>query len=73
MLFLLLLACVAALDTNFYKACWNVTLTDDSLFCHGAIGTPIDEDTFYNATTYDAEAKRIYRGLLAKWSNRENP
>ena len=38
----------AALNTREYKACWNVTLTNEDLFCYGDIMGPIDEETYFN-------------------------
>ena len=62
-----LIATVASLNTREYKACWNVTLTDESLFCYGDINGPIDEDTFYNAKSYDEVARQNYTKLKDKW------
>ena len=68
----MLIAGVLALADTEYKACWNIELQDESLFCYGAINWPIDEDNYYNAHIQDDKAKEMYRALLFKWSARKN-
>ena len=66
------IAIAAALKDNEYRACWDVRLTDENLFCYGAVNWPLDEETFYNAERQDQQAKDMYRALLYKWEMREN-
>ena len=46
---LLLIAAVSALADREYKACWDIQLQDEDMFCYGAVNWPIDEDNYYNA------------------------
>ena len=49
-----LLPClITALADSEYKACWNIELKDESMFCFGAINWPIDEENYYNAERQD--------------------
>ena len=64
---------VHALADTEYKACWNIQLQDESMFCFGAVTWPIDEENYYNAQENDALAKKWYRALLFKWYSRKNP
>ena len=32
-----------------YKACWNIDLTDENMFCYGAVHWMINTDLYYNA------------------------
>ena len=61
---------VNGLADNIYKACWNVSLSDENYFCYGAVNWPIDEETYYRADDIDQEAKDMYRALLFRWQNR---
>ena len=68
--FVLFLSLVSALQDLDYKACWDIQLQDEDMFCYGAVNWPISEEIYYNATSKDEEAKQMYRGLLFKWYNR---
>ena len=46
---LILIQEVSALADEEYKACWDIRLQDDTMFCYGAIKWPIDEENYYNA------------------------
>ena len=72
-LFALSMNGVSALADDEYKACWDINLYDESMFCYGAINWPIDEDNYYNAVRQDDLAKEWYRALLFKWKARANP
>ena len=39
---------VQALDNNYFEACWDLELSDEDMFCYGAVNWKIDEDTYYN-------------------------
>ena len=62
---------VKALADYEYKACWDVGLQDESMFCYGAITWPIDEENYYNAHKQDQKAKDMYRALLFKWYDKK--
>ena len=32
-----------------YKACWNIELGDENMFCYGAVNWPISTEVYYKA------------------------
>ena len=43
-----------------YQTCWNVQLSDPTLFCTGLVDWPITLDTYFNPGEQDAKAKADY-------------
>ena len=62
---------VVGLNTREYKACWNVTLTNEDLFCYGGVRWPIDEETYYDQEAIDQIARVRYNAVKDKWLARE--
>ena len=62
--------CLSDVD---YKACWNIELADENMFCYGAVSWQINTEIYYNAVEQDKKAKEMYRRLLFKWYNRVIP
>ena len=50
-----------------YQTCWNVELSDPTLFCTGLVTWPITLDTYFNPGEQDAKAKADYQATLARW------
>ena len=66
------LATVASLQDREYKACWDINLQDENMFCYGAVNWSIDEENYYNSVKQDELAKSLYRALLFKWEMNTN-
>ena len=70
---LLLFNSVTALADVDYKACWNIPLADENMFCYGAVTWQISEESYEKQAELDEKAKALYRELLFAWASRSNP
>ena len=69
----IIITTITCLSDVEYKACWNIELSDENMFCYGAVNWPISTEVYYKAEEHDSRAKDMYRKLLFKFFNRLIP
>ena len=67
----------AAVNSFEWNPCWDLPLTDETLFCYGSVDWEISQTVYNELATRDQSAKNDYAALLAKWqattSDTQNP
>ena len=61
----------AAAQDYEWNVCWDIPLTDDTLFCLGAVNWKLSESVYNDVKARDDKAKAAYNEVLARW--RTNP
>ena len=54
-------------DSYAWNVCWDIPLTDESLFCYGAVRWKMSETVYKEIETRDALAKADYETITNKW------